>query len=172
MPSSDRGPRKPQRASLGRQPLDPRGGQHFRGRQHVAVRRRQPGCRSKTDVAAAVGVAGRGTGAAPPVPCGAGGGRTGRQLRSRPRPTGDSGRGGVLHTRELAAAGKLPTLPGPSQLAADRSYFATAAKLAEGLARVLDGYEKSTDAQRSGSTACGRRARSKSQSEREPRKLA
>ena len=41
----------------------------------------------------------------------------------------------------LLAAGTLARLPEASQVAADRSYFATASRVCEGLARVLDGYK-------------------------------
>ncbi len=47
----------------------------------------------------------------------------------------------------LLAEGKLNRLPEPSQYAADRSYFAAAARLCEGLVKVLDRYEKSSDVQ-------------------------
>ena len=47
---------------------------------------------------------------------------------------------------QLLAEGKLARLPEPSQYAADKSYFATVAKLCEGLESVLDSYAKSTDA--------------------------
>ena len=47
---------------------------------------------------------------------------------------------------ELLGEGKLGRLPPASQYAADRSYFSTAAKLCEGLERVLDSYAKSPDA--------------------------
>jgi hypothetical protein len=46
---------------------------------------------------------------------------------------------------KLLAEGKLNRLPEPSQFAADRSYFTAAARLCEGLVKVLDGYEKAAD---------------------------
>ncbi len=47
----------------------------------------------------------------------------------------------------LKAAGKLaPVLPEPSQAAADALYFSTAVKLAEGLAKTLDGYASAAEA--------------------------
>ncbi len=45
----------------------------------------------------------------------------------------------------LKAAGELNALPEASQAAADRLYFDTAAKLADGLAKVLDSYSGSAD---------------------------
>jgi hypothetical protein len=47
---------------------------------------------------------------------------------------------------EMLAEGKLGRLPPPSQYAADRSYFSTAARLCEGLEKTLDSYAKSADA--------------------------
>jgi hypothetical protein len=41
---------------------------------------------------------------------------------------------------ELQAAGRLTRLPEATQAAADRSYFATAAKLCLGLEKVLESY--------------------------------
>jgi hypothetical protein len=49
---------------------------------------------------------------------------------------------------KMLAEGKLSKLPEASQYAADKSYFATAARLCEGLEKVLDGYRKSTDPQK------------------------
>jgi len=46
---------------------------------------------------------------------------------------------------KMLADGKLNKLPEDSQYAADKSYFSTAAKVCEGLEKVLDGYQKSTD---------------------------
>ena len=46
---------------------------------------------------------------------------------------------------ELTAAGKLPRLPDRSAAAAARLYLSTTAKLCEGLAKVLDSYEGSSD---------------------------
>jgi hypothetical protein len=46
---------------------------------------------------------------------------------------------------KLLAQGKLKRLPEESQHAADKSYFATAAKLCQGLEKVLEGYAKSAD---------------------------
>ena len=51
----------------------------------------------------------------------------------------------VYQRLRLLAAGKLDRLPEISQFAADRSYFAAAAKLCEGLEKVLAAYEKSDD---------------------------
>ena len=48
----------------------------------------------------------------------------------------------------LLAEGKLHRLPEASQHAADKSYFATAAKLCEGLEKVLESYAKSADPSR------------------------
>lgn len=47
---------------------------------------------------------------------------------------------------QMLAEGKLGRLAPPSQYAADRSYFNTAAKLCEGLEKTLDAYAKSADA--------------------------
>jgi hypothetical protein len=53
----------------------------------------------------------------------------------------------AMHARaKLKAEGKLTPLPEPSQVAADRSYPDTAAKLADGLGKVIDSYAKSEDA--------------------------
>ncbi len=49
---------------------------------------------------------------------------------------------------KLLAEGKLNRLPEASQYAADKSYFATAAKLCDGLEKVLEGYAKSPDPSR------------------------
>jgi hypothetical protein len=46
---------------------------------------------------------------------------------------------------KLLAAGALPRLPEPSQLAADRSYVETVARLCDGLEKVLRSYETATD---------------------------
>lgn len=46
---------------------------------------------------------------------------------------------------ELEQAGRLPALPHASALAADKSYLEAAERLADGLQRVLKGYEKSED---------------------------
>lgn len=53
----------------------------------------------------------------------------------------------TCHQRlKLLAEGKLPRLASPvSQYAADKSYFQTAARLGEGLEKVLDGYQKADD---------------------------
>lgn len=45
---------------------------------------------------------------------------------------------------QMLAEGKLGRLPPPSQVAADRSYFATTMRLCEGLEKVLDSYAKTT----------------------------
>jgi hypothetical protein len=44
---------------------------------------------------------------------------------------------------EMLAQGKLKRLPGPSQYAADKSYLSTAAKLGEGLEKVIHSYRDS-----------------------------
>lgn len=46
---------------------------------------------------------------------------------------------------ELLAQGKIGRLPEPSQSAADRSYFTAAARLADGLEKLLVRYQKSSD---------------------------
>jgi hypothetical protein len=46
----------------------------------------------------------------------------------------------------LLGDGKLNRLPDESQQAADRSYFATAMKLCEGMEKLLEGYAKSPEA--------------------------
>jgi len=52
----------------------------------------------------------------------------------------------TFHRRmQLEADGTLKPLPPRSQLAADRSYLATTARLCDGLERTLKSYEKSTD---------------------------
>jgi hypothetical protein len=45
--------------------------------------------------------------------------------------------------RQLLAEGKLKTLPGPSQAAADQSYVDTAIKLSDGLEAVVNRYQDS-----------------------------
>lgn len=47
----------------------------------------------------------------------------------------------AVEHRKLVELGRLPKLAPESQLAADRSYFSTATKVAEGLARVVEGYK-------------------------------
>lgn len=51
----------------------------------------------------------------------------------------------ALQRLELVAQGKIARLPEPSQTAADRLYFSTAARLAEGLAKLLIRHQQSTD---------------------------
>lgn len=51
----------------------------------------------------------------------------------------------AIQRLEMLAQGKLGRLPEPSQTAADRSYFTTAARLCEGLEKVLTGYARSAD---------------------------
>jgi hypothetical protein len=47
---------------------------------------------------------------------------------------------------QLQADGRIKPLPQPSRYAADKSYITTAAKLCEGLEKVIDSYRKSPDA--------------------------
>ena len=55
----------------------------------------------------------------------------------------------AIHARQqLEAEGKIKPLPEVSRNAADRCYVETAVKLADGLQRVVNGYEKSGDAQK------------------------
>ncbi|PIY35644.1 MAG: hypothetical protein COZ06_37840 [Armatimonadetes bacterium CG_4_10_14_3_um_filter_66_18] len=55
----------------------------------------------------------------------------------------------TAHARlKLLAEGKLTRLPEASQYAADKSYFSTAAKLCDGLERLLKSYEDSADARK------------------------
>jgi len=54
----------------------------------------------------------------------------------------------LLTRLRLEADGRLPPLPGASRAAADKSYFLTAARLCEGLERVLDSYKSSGDSRR------------------------
>jgi len=47
--------------------------------------------------------------------------------------------------RRMLAEGTLEPLPGIARVPAEKSYYEAAQRLAEGMERVLGGYEKSTD---------------------------
>jgi hypothetical protein len=51
----------------------------------------------------------------------------------------------VTTRQELLRAGKIHPLPEASQIAADRSYAETVAKLCDGLESVMKSYEQSPD---------------------------